>query len=79
LESAVLKARGATRLERSLFGIVAAGSSGIDSEEFVDAVSRNLARGRPVIAVDGDGIREDVIPIANLVQSHAGHDSHLPW
>ena len=73
LESAVLKARGAARLERSLFEIAAAGSSGIDSEEFVDAVSRNLARGRAVIAVVGDGIREDIIPIANLVQSHAGH------
>lgn len=74
LEKAVLKARALDkRSEASLFEIVAADSSGIDSEEFVDAVSRNLTRGRAVIAVVGDGIREDIIPIANLVQSHAGH------
>ena len=48
-------------------------SENIDETEFIDAVSRNLERGRAVIAVLGDGIREDIIPLANLLQSHAGH------
>jgi hypothetical protein len=74
LESAVLKVRAAGKMPgTSLFEIVAADSSGIDAEEFFDAVSRNLKRGRAVIAVVGDGIREDIIPLANLMQSHAGH------
>jgi hypothetical protein len=69
LERAVLKARAVdSKAETSLFEIVAAHSSGIDSEEFVDAVSRNLARGRAVIAVVGDGIREDIIPIVLILE-----------
>ena len=74
LEEAVLRARAVDKMQgASLFEIVAADSSGIDEEEFFDALSRNLTRGRAVIAVVGDGIREDIVPIANLVQSHAGH------
>jgi hypothetical protein len=74
LESAVLKARHAGKeLAESLVKIVAGDSEGFDEAEFVDAMQRNLERGRAVIAVVGDGIREDIISLTDLVQSHAGH------
>lgn len=44
-----------------------------DEASFVDAVTRNLKRGRAVIAVVGDGIREDLVALSELLQSHAGH------
>jgi len=53
--------------------IAAGDSEGFDEAEFVDAVQRNLERGRAVIAVVGDGIREGIVQLADLVQSHAGH------
>ncbi|MGV7214834.1 hypothetical protein [Bradyrhizobium sp. UFLA05-112] len=43
-----------------------------DEAEFVDALTRNLLRGRAIIAVVGDGIREDILPLTELLQSHAG-------
>jgi hypothetical protein len=52
---------------------VAGDSEGFDEAEFADNVQRNLERGRAVIAVVGDGIREGVISLTDLVQSHAGH------
>lgn len=74
LESAVLKARSAAKMpEASLFEIVAAASEGVDEAEFFDALTRNLERGRAIVAVVGDGIREDIMPLASLLQSHAGH------
>jgi hypothetical protein len=74
LESAVSKARHAGKMPAaSLFEIIAGNSEDVDETEFIDAVSRNLERGRAIIAVLGDGIREDIIPLANLLQSHAGH------
>jgi hypothetical protein len=74
LQRAVLKARQLRKLPvASLFEIVAGESPELDGTEFHDAVCRNLDRGRAVIAIVGDGIREDIIPIANLVQSHAGY------
>jgi len=53
--------------------IAAGDSEGFDEAEFIDAVQRNLERGRAVIAVVGDGIREGVVQLADLVQRHAGH------
>jgi hypothetical protein len=74
LESAVAKARGASKMPASsMFEIVAGASGGVDEDEFIDEVARNLERGRAIIAVVGDGIREDIIPLADLLQSHAGH------
>jgi hypothetical protein len=52
---------------------VAGSSEGVDEAEFCDALTRNLERGRAIVAVVGDGIREDIVPLAGLVQSHAGH------
>lgn len=40
--------------------------------DFVDAVSRNLRRGRMLVMVLGDGIRSETEALANLLQSHAG-------
>jgi hypothetical protein len=74
LERTVLKARtGKDAPAASLFEIVAQGAGGGDEAEFVDAVARNLKRGRAIVAVVGDGIREDILPLAELLQSHAGH------
>ena len=74
LENAVLKARRAGKEPAaSLFQIAADHSAGIDEEEFIDVLSGNLERGRAIIGVVGDGIREDIIPLGDLLQSHAGH------
>lgn len=74
LESAVLQARhGESEPAASLFEIVAKKSQGLDEVEFIDAISKNLVSGRAIVAVIGDGIREDIKPLANLLQSHAGH------
>lgn len=72
-EETVLKARRAEALSGgSIYELVAASEPTIGEAEFVDAVSRNLERGRAIIAVVGDGIREDIAPLAELLQSHAG-------
>lgn len=74
LEIAVQKARKAGGLPpASMFELVAKSHPGIDQTEFHDAVVRNLARGRAIVAVLGDGIREEMLPLASLVQGHAGH------
>jgi hypothetical protein len=74
LEAVVQKARAARGLPpSSLFGVVSSQYAHIDQTEFHDAVARNLARGRAVIAVLGDGIREEMLSLATLVQGHAGH------
>ncbi len=44
-----------------------------DEVFFVDNLTRNLRRGRAIIAVVGDGIREDLVALTKLLQSHAGH------
>src|SRR3954451_22628376 len=73
LERAVLRARKVTGEDaKSLFELASVDSD-LDEAAFVDSVSRNLQRGRAIIAVVGDGIREDIMPLAELLQSHAGH------
>lgn len=47
-------------------------SSAPRESEFIDAVSWNLRRGGAVVAVVGDGIREDMLGLAELLQTHAG-------
>ncbi|MGG5807784.1 hypothetical protein [Falsiroseomonas sp. CW058] len=68
-----LQAAVSQRLGRasSLFGTVAARHPGLDEAAFVDAVSRNLARGRFLLLVAGDGIRQETEAIAEYVQDHA--------
>lgn len=57
----------------SLFELVAKHDPTADEATFIDALSRNLRLGRAIVAVVGDGIREDVMGLAELLQSHAGH------
>ena len=74
LQAAVLRSRSREeRTARSLSEIVGWQTPDLDEAEFIDAIARNLARGRAIIAVVGDGIREDILPLAELLQSHAGH------
>ena len=56
----------------SLHDIVADHPEALDEAEFVDVVSRNLALGRMLVLVVGDGIREEAEALARLLQSHAG-------
>jgi hypothetical protein len=72
-ERTALKAR-QSEPERyaSLYEMVHIYDPSAGEPEFVEALSRNLARGRAVIAVVGDGIRDDIAPLAELLQSHAG-------
>ena len=56
-----------------LYDTVAAavGPEGVDEAQFVDAVSRNLSRGRFLLLVIGDGIQEGVEGITRFLQDHA--------
>ncbi len=56
---------------RSLYETVAE-SSEIDEASFVDAVSRNLRRGRFLLLIVGDGIREGVESMTEFLQQYAG-------
>jgi hypothetical protein len=75
LDAAVQKARRATgQTVEPLTALVAAHAhESFDEATFIDAVTLNLRRGRAIVAVVGDGIREDIAPLAELLQSHAGH------
>ena len=44
----------------------------LDEAVFVDAVSRNLALGRVLLVILGDGIREGVERLTGMLQKHAG-------
>jgi hypothetical protein len=72
-ERTALKAR-QSELNRytSIYELVRSHDPSAGEPEFVEALSRNLARGRAVIAVVGDGIRDDIAPLTELLQSHAG-------
>lgn len=73
LEVAVLKASfGDLGRPKSLFDLVAVGEDGPAEQVFVDAVNANLAKGRILILVVGDGIRSDAKRLGSLLQSHAG-------
>ncbi|HEY8572718.1 hypothetical protein [Phenylobacterium sp.] len=74
LDRAVQQARKAAgEPEASLFQVVSRDADqALDEAEFIDAVAQNLRRGRALVLVVGDGIREDILPLANLLQGHAG-------
>ncbi len=55
---------------RKLFDIVS-GAGEMDEVDFHDAVSRNLKRGRFLLLIVGDGIREGLETIANFFRDHA--------
>ncbi len=56
----------------ALLNIVRAANSSVDEVQFTDAVSANLRRGRFLLLILGDGVREDVEAIAEYLQRHAG-------
>ena len=57
--------------ERNLYKVVSAKGE-IDEASFYDAVSRNLKRGRFLLIIVGDGIREGVESMAQFLQQYAG-------
>ncbi|MGQ0588121.1 MAG: hypothetical protein ACT4N8_01140 [Sphingosinicella sp.] len=69
-ETAVLRARHAGA--SSLYGFVAGCDEALEEARFIDAISRNLARGRMLVIALGDGIRQEAQALAGLLQSHAG-------
>ena len=56
----------------SLYQRTGAEAAGVDEKCFIDAVARNLRRGRFLLLVVGDGIREGVESITEFLQQHAG-------
>ncbi|BBQ00933.1 hypothetical protein BSFA1_60610 (plasmid) [Burkholderia sp. SFA1] len=55
-----------------LLDIVHAADPNIDEIEFNDALTKNLRRGRFLLLIVGDGIREGVEALAEYLQAHAG-------
>ena len=69
-EAAAIRSRGADDTPaNSLVGLVANHAEHFDEAQFIDAITRNLRRGRAVIAVVGDGIREDTCRLRNYSDS----------
>lgn len=69
-ERACRKGQGMTA--SSLYGLVAERPEALDEQAFIDAVSRNLARGRMLVIALGDGIRAETEALSDFLQSHAG-------
>lgn len=57
--------------DNSLFELVARNSEESDERNFIDSVARNLRRGRLLLLIVGDGIRESVEQITGFLQDHA--------
>lgn len=55
-----------------LFAFVRTQYPDLEQAAFVDNVTRNLAQGRLLLLILGDGIREGVEAIAEYIQDHAG-------
>ena len=63
------------RLKRDgnpMLEMVRAVDSSVDEIQFNDSLTRNLRRGRFLLLIVGDGIREGVEAIAEYLQAHAG-------
>lgn len=69
LQAAVRLARGDKTL--SLFELAREQSGELDERNFADAVSRNLRRGRFLLLLLGDGIRENANQMAEFLDEHA--------
>jgi hypothetical protein len=73
--SSDLQREASRRLKRegnTLLEFVRAAGHDVDEIAFNDALSLNLRRGRFLLLIVGDGIREGVEAIAEYLQSHAG-------
>jgi hypothetical protein len=71
LNATIKKSRLVPDSKQSLFEIASSQSEDLDESEFVDNVSRNLKRGRFLLLIVGNGIRESVERIAEFLQEHA--------
>lgn len=56
----------------ALLDLVRTSNPTVDDVGFIDAITFNLRRGRFLLLVLGDGVREDVEAIAAYLQAHAG-------
>ena len=56
----------------SLYDYMSEQPEALSQSDFVDAVSNNLARGRILVLIVGDGIRREAEALGALLQSHAG-------
>jgi hypothetical protein len=72
LEQAVLNAGFGDGAKPARLYDLFAEKDGKDEAAFVDAVNRNLSKGRVLILVVGDGIRTEAHKLASVLQSHAG-------
>jgi hypothetical protein len=73
LEKAIRTAR--NEAAYSLFGAVmeaADEDARVDESTFLDAVSRNLRRGRFLLAIVGDGVTENLEDMTEFLQQHVG-------
>lgn len=73
--SADLQREVSRRLGRTgnpLLDLVRAADPSVDETQFNDALTHNLRRGRFLLLIVGDGIREGVEAIAEYLQAHAG-------
>ncbi|HEY4041481.1 MAG TPA: hypothetical protein VGM32_06510 [Rhodopila sp.] len=80
-EAAIRKAEpagSATKADR-LYERAGAEAAGIDEASFINAVSRNLRRGRFLLLIVGDGIQEGVESIADFLQQHAQCTLRSDW
>lgn len=59
------------KLGKSLYNLVSENAEELDEKVFVDSVSRNLKRGRFLLLVVGEGIRESVELIIDFLQRQA--------
>ena len=57
---------------KSLYACIEDQSDALSESAFTDAVSNNLARGRILVLIVGDGIRREAEALGALLQSHAG-------
>lgn len=55
----------------SLYELASVNAENPDERDFIDNVSRNLRRGRFLLLIIGDGIRENVEQITNFLQKYA--------
>ena len=61
-----------SKSDNPLYDLVKDNVEAIDEANFVDKVSRNLSKGRHLLLVVGDGIKEGVEELADFIQQHMG-------
>ncbi|MCB9134861.1 MAG: hypothetical protein H6636_05520 [Anaerolineales bacterium] len=69
LESAIRRAKKPT--VESLYQWVASQAEEVDERDFIDSVSQNLRRGRFLLLITGDGIRENMEQMAEFLERYA--------